>query len=360
MSDLTLSQRATIERLLVAHANNFPNGQAPQLDLCQVQPFAADGSNRKFFRIVVDSQFSCIVIIPEKLDSFDLKEAYAAWMIGNHLHRCEVPVPKLFAFDRETGILINEDLGSTQLFNLAQATDRENAGQIQQLRHVYMQVIECLVHMQVTGARDFSSEWCCDTSVYSKELMLERESGYFLRAFWQGIGNKEIPSGITSEFEELARYAASIPNEYFLFRDFQSRNIMVRDDRVYFIDYQGGRKGPLGYDLASLLIDPYVMLPEDMRMDLFQYYMEKLDAAGHLPKDFMRQYTALFLQRNLQIIGAFSFLSSVRGKPFFRQYILPSLVTLQQMLNKQQYFFMPVVQSVVDTALSEMFFKEQP
>ena len=117
--------------------------------------------------------------------------------------------------------------------------------------------------MQVRGAVSFDPKWCWDTPQYDRMLMLERESGYFLQAFWQDLLGMEEPPGLQEEFFELADRAARIPAGYFLHRDFQSRNIMIHGGEACIIDFQGGRLGPLAYDLASLLIDPYVALPDD-------------------------------------------------------------------------------------------------
>jgi aminoglycoside/choline kinase family phosphotransferase len=110
---------------------------------------------------------------------------------------------------------------------------------------------------------------------------------------------------------------------------------MIQQDRVRFIDYQAGRLGPLAYDLASLLIDPYAALPDHLQDALLEHYLDTLTTL--LPYDrarFRQEYLLLALQRNLQFLGAFAFLSQQRGKPFFRQYLVPSLHSLQALLAK--------------------------
>ena len=110
---------------------------------------------------------------------------------------------------------------------------------------------------------------------------------------------------------------------------------MIQQDRVCFIDYQAGRLGPLAYDLASLLIDPYAALPAPIQEELLEHYLDALTSL--LPYDraqFHQEYLLLALQRNLQILGAFAFLSQQRGKPFFRQYLSPALHSLHELLAK--------------------------
>jgi len=131
------------------------------------------------------------------------------------------------------------------------------------------------------------------------------------------------------EFERLARGAARQDNSYLLHRDFQSRNLMIYQGRVVIIDFQGARFGPLAYDIASLLLDPYAELTMDEQEILFDYYLLvlgrkiKVDHAA-----FKDDYQVLAIQRNLQILGAFAFLTQVKGKTFFKQFIGPALDSL--------------------------------
>ncbi|MCW5214029.1 phosphotransferase [Desulfobulbus sp. US5] len=140
---------------------------------------------------------------------------------------------------------------------------------------------------------------------------------------------------IAQDFHALANRASQADASFFLHRDFQSRNIMIQQDQVRFIDYQAGRLGPLAYDLASLLIDPYAVLPTPIQEELLEQYLDALTALHPYDRaQFRQEYILLALQRNLQILGAFAFLSQQRGKPFFRQYLIPALHSLQALLAK--------------------------
>ena len=165
--------------------------------------------------------------------------------------------------------------------------------------------------------------------------MIARESKYFLNSFCTDcLGLEKFPTELTNEFNRLAGRASSQPADYFLHRDFQSRNIMLKDDRVRIIDFQGGMLGPLGYDLASLLLDPYAGLDDVMREELFDLYLNLLESYGVEKEDFLQGYFPLSLQRNLQIIGAFAFLSKVKQKVFFQTYIKPAVISLNALLAK--------------------------
>ncbi|KPJ98221.1 MAG: hypothetical protein AMJ60_09055, partial [Desulfobacterales bacterium SG8_35] len=184
------------------------------------------------------------------------------------------------------------------------------------------------------GSVHFDRKWSWDSQRYDKKLMLEKESGYFMQAFCQDmLGMKNFSAELIDEFKKLAAHAARQPAVYFLHRDFQSRNLMVRNGEIRVIDFQGGRLGPLGYDLASLLIDPYAKIPDEIQQELQDHYVEHLCTYGLDDLFFLKGYKSLALQRNLQILGAFAFLSGQKQKNFFQQFILPATLSLQHLLS---------------------------
>lgn len=291
-----------------------------------------DGSLRRFCRVIRRDGSRRVAIAPPAGDDAGLQEAIAGWEIGRHLFACGAPVPEMFAFDQQTGLLICEDLGDVRLHDLV----KEHGCDAVQVKKLYQQTVRELARMQVHGRESFDSSWCWDTPQYDRTLMLERESGYFLQALCcdllqLSVARKEIER----EFALLADRAAQADAGFFLHRDFQSRNIMVQGGRVRFIDYQAGRLGPAGYDLASLLIDPYAALALEMQRELFGLYLDEfVRLTGYDRQRFEREYLALAMQRNLQILGAFAFLSHKRGKIFFRQYLKPSLCSMQILLGQ--------------------------
>ena len=304
---------------------------------------AGDGSDRLFVRAAGDSD-SLIFVLPGSSGDKGLAEARSAWLIGRHLHFCGVPVPEIYGFAQETGVLLYEDLGELLLHR--QVKDEQWSEE--QILTVYMEAIDLLVNMQVVGGRDFAPDWCWDTPQYDRQLMLSRESGYFLEACCRNLlGMTEIPVELQTEFVMLADLAASSPAEYFLHRDFQSRNLMIKDNRVRVIDYQGGRQGPLGYDLASLLIDPYVALSERVVKQLVSRYQDvAVELAGIDREMFLEGYYWLSLQRNLQILGAFAFLYKVKGKIFFRDYLKPAALNLTMILDEPAGQRFPSLRSI--------------
>lgn len=328
--------------------------ETPEASLV-IRNLTGDGSNRRFYRVGrAQGENLCLAVAPAAQAKPDMAEARSARLIGAHLHGCGVRVPGQYGWDEETGLLLMEDLGDVKLHDLVeQSRQPSGALDLQALRPWYVQALEQLALMQVRGALDFDGDWCWDTRVYDSGLMLTRESGYFLRAFWQDLLGQESVPGIEEEFTQIAMTASQASTAFFLHRDFQSRNIMVREGQVYFIDFQGGRMGPLGYDPASLLIDPYAALPLVFQEELLQVYIDALNASHPVDsREFRRQYGFLALQRNLQIIGAFSFLSRVRGKAFFARFISPALLSLQERLGEREFAGLRVLPQIVDRAVN--------
>ena len=319
----TSAERQVIPQLLKAAGVNSASADITVL--------VGDGSDRRFLRVGSDER-SLVVVLPNLASGQGLAESRAAWFIGNHLRGCGVPVPEMYGYDSRTGLVVCEDLGDRLLHHEVGAEHWS----VEKLVSFYGQIVELLARMQIDGRRDFEAEWCWDTKVYDRQLMLARESGYFMESCCrQLLGITVSPAGLQEEFVKLADLASALPTGFFLHRDFQSRNIMLKDGRPRFIDFQGGRFGPLGYDLASLLIDPYVSLPDSVRERLLQKYIEVLvDYPSGAAAFSVEGYYLLVLQRNLQILGAFAFLATVKGKSFFRDYLRPAALNLHKTLKE--------------------------
>ena len=299
----------------------------------QAAVLVPDGSSRRFFKLRGPGRDAIVAILPPENDAQGQAEATAFYKIGRHLQQCGVPTPKIYAFDAASGLALCEDLGDRRLYE--QVVEGLGRGQTLSL---YEQTVRQLARMQVRAAESFDPSWCGDTSRYDRSLMQERESGYFLRACCVDLLQLDFDrAAVEAECVQLADAAAQAPADFFLHRDFQCRNLMVQDDAVRFIDFQGGRLGPLAYDLASLLLDPYAALPSAMQDHLTGVYLEALQLEIPYNADqFRREYVFLALQRNLQILGAFAFLSQVRQKPFFAQFLRPALVSLSGLLAKPE------------------------
>ncbi|MDZ7640815.1 MAG: phosphotransferase [Desulfurivibrio sp.] len=301
-------------------------GEAP----VAVEKLAPDGSQRRFYRCRLASGVSRLLVLPSRAEGVELAEARAAATIGRHLYRAGVPVPRIYGFDPASGGLLLEDLGDLSLHQYLQSDPAPPA-----IFNFYQEAIEALLKLQISARPGFPVDACWDTTRYDRALMLQRESGYFYQALGRdGLGWPPMSAELAAEFALLADWAAAQPADFVLHRDYQCRNLLLTDEQVRLIDFQGARLGPLAYDLAALLNDPYAALAPALRQELWGYYCHR--AAELLPgfeqDNFRRGWYPLALQRNLQILGAFAFLSRQRGKPFFAAYLLPAARQLAALL----------------------------
>ena len=300
------------------------------VNLEQIRPLAGDGSDRRFFRL--PGAPPAVLVWHPQAPGGVVNENDSYILIGRHLHRHGVPVPEIYDSCREVGWVLLEDLGDLSLETALQSVCGIRR------RRFYEQALNILADLQIKGIEGFNPAWCFDTPSMTPAFLLERESGYFLREFVNGyMGLSIAPEELAPEFELLAHCALAANERFLLHRDFQSRNLMAQGERLRLIDFQGARLGPLGYDAASLLIDPYVDLDPADQSACLQHYLNLL--RERLPLNtasFLEAYDHLALSRNLQILGAFAFLTRVRGKPHFARSIPPALAGLKRRLAARQ------------------------
>jgi aminoglycoside/choline kinase family phosphotransferase len=310
-----------------------------------VEPLAGDGSDRRWFRARKEN--SSLVISDHGICTDDpVCEIDAFIALGNHLYSNGGPVPKILALDRFAGMVALEDLGDTHLATVIHALTSK-AEKVEW----YCRVVDRLIDFSLKGIEGFDPAWTFQTPTYSRELILEKECNYFAEAFLKGYLNQSPPMALLApEFEYIADQALKGAVQGLMHRDFQSRNIMVRDGEIFFIDFQSARQGPLQYDLASLLIDPYVNLDPEIREELLNYCVRALahridiDAEG-----FIRCYRHCCITRNLQILGAFSYLSMVKGKHQFTEYIPAALSTLKDSIGYLEKENIPTLNGLIAT-----------
>lgn len=309
--------------------------------LAGAQPLAGDGSDRRFYRL--PGSPTLVLLYHPYAPGEEVTENDSYYHIGRHLRGHGVPVPEIHHFCREEGWMLLEDLGDVSLESAMRRLPET------QVRRWYRQALEILVRQQLNGAQGFAPAWCFDTPAVNRPFLLERECGYFVLAFLQGyMGLKVTMEDLVPDFDRLLVRALFHGENYFLHRDFQSRNLMIKDGRLRVIDFQGGRLGPLGYDPAALLIDPYVNLNPAWQEELLDYYLDLL--AGRMKvhrESFREQYAYLALCRNLQILGAFGFLTKVKGKDYFARYIPAALRGLERRLKERPGEFPLLEQTVL-------------
>ncbi len=291
-------------------------------------PIAGDGSKRIFWRIrISESSPSYIAMENAPTDDFLKKENVAYLSIGRHLRDKGLPLPEIYRFDLDKGWFIMEDFGDVSLQTACQRAKERLP--------FYLPVVEILFQQQTEGSEGFNTAWTCQTEKYDRFVMRRYEVDYFKEAFLGAyLGLRKERPGLESNFEHLIEEASKAEGRFFLHRDFQSRNIMITGKKIGVLDWQGGRLGPLAYDLASLLIDPYTNLTSPEKEAICNTYRTLLRRKQpQLLAPFERSFPYLAIQRNLQILGAFSFLSRVRGKTYFEDYIPAALESLRNLLE---------------------------
>ncbi|MCP3954742.1 MAG: phosphotransferase, partial [Desulfobacterales bacterium] len=302
-----------------------------------------DGSDRKWHRFS-SGPHTLIAVEHGIRPTAAVCEADAFVNIGRHLHSRSLPVPQIFSADPFSGLAFMEDLGDRHLQDavLTAASDQARAA-------LYQRVIDRLVSLSQEGARGFDPAWPYQTTAYDEQVILEYECAYFVRAFLHlKMELLDITyATLEDDFKALAENALAYSITGFMHRDCQSRNIMLRGEDCFFIDFQGGRQGPVQYDLASLLIDPYVELEPALQTELCAYAQKRVCAATDTDANtFARGYTYCAITRNLQILGAFGYLSIKKGKPEFADYIPAAVASLKRALDTPEGKAFPKLREV--------------
>lgn len=297
------------------------------LEPFQVIQLFGDGSDRKFFRVRKGAFHFVALVSPRKsVDGIDEDDSYLR--IGRHLYSVGIPVPQIIHADLGIGFFLLEDFGDRHL--QMHALSRKN-----KVFELYRRVLRLLVQVHRDAREGFMPEYCFDTVHYDPAFVYDRELDYFRSAFLVSLLHLDVgPEDLRPDFENLAEAAGTDDTSFVMHRDFQSRNIMVRRGRLGLLDFQGMRFGPPAYDLASLLIDPYVGIPARMAEALRDFYWS--GASGFLGRSygrFRRDCDILCLCRNLQILGAFAYLGAAKGREQFFTYVPAAWATLRNLLR---------------------------
>jgi len=284
------------------------------------------GSGRKIFRLTSGS-ISAIGIL------YGVREENVAFLeFSRHFRKRGLPVPEIYAEDLDQGAYLEEDFGDVTLFEfLSQHRPGENIAP--EAVEAYRRVVEILPRFQVEAGRDLNYAVCYPRARFDRQSIawdLNYFKYYFLRL--AGIAFNE--QALEDDFERLTEFLLSAPGDFFLYRDFQSRNIMLREGEPCFLDYQGGRKGALQYDVASLLYDAKADLPPQTRQQLLDHYLQTLGQFLKVDREeFLRYYYAFVYVRILQALGAYGFRGFYERKPHFLQSVPYALKNLRWLLH---------------------------
>ncbi|MBI4081885.1 MAG: phosphotransferase [Candidatus Lambdaproteobacteria bacterium] len=295
-----------------------------------VERLRGGGSERRFYRLSTGAG-SVIGVVTENAAELRTLLAFTRHFAGRG-----IPVPRLYGADEARGLYLMEDLGPTTLAEQIEAWRNEHpAGPEGGARALAAleQVVRWLPVIQVRGGAGLDYRLCpggerLGLDAYRADLA--RFTGEYVTRYAPAGAP---PEDVAAELEALARRCADLPAEHFCYRDYQTRNIMWRGGAPVFIDYQSGRRGPLQYDLASLLYSPDSALDDGSRGRLIEVYLEALAGCGVAPPraPFLHGFDAVVLVRRLQALGAYGQLAA-RGKPEYGRKIAPALADLRMLL----------------------------
>ena len=264
---------------------------------------------------------------------YNVREENAAFLeFSRHFRRHNLPVPEIYAEDLDHGAYLEQDLGDTTLFEYL--SENRNGEQIaESVVEYYRQALSILPHFQVEAGRDLNYNVCYPRASFDRQS-IAWDLNYFKYYFLRLAGIPFSEQALEDDFSRLTKFLLTAPHDYFMYRDFQSRNIMLHDGDLYFLDYQGGRKGALHYDVASLLFDAKADLPSKLREQLLDHYLNEL--ANLIPLErptFMQHYYAYVYVRVMQALGAYGFRGFYERKPLFLQSVPYALKNVRWLLH---------------------------
>jgi aminoglycoside/choline kinase family phosphotransferase len=302
------------------------------------------GSAREYYRITSNNNSAVGVFNTDK------KENIAFINFSKHFLSKGLKVPEIYNEDLDNNIYLIQDLGDETLFSIISKV-RKDESFPQELIFYYKKVIEQLPQFQVKAGKDLDYSVCYPRSAFDEQSMMW-DLNYFKYYFLKLARVQFDEQNLEDDFRRLCDFLLQADDEYFLYRDFQSRNIMIFKNEPYFIDYQGGRKGALQYDLASLLHDAKANIPQQVREELLQHYIEVVN--NILPvneKEFIKYYYGFVLIRILQAMGAYGYRGFYERKEHFLQSIPYALKNLKWILEN---IYFPVRLKSLFTVLSQL------
>ncbi len=284
------------------------------------------GSGRKIIRLASQKNSAIGVL-------YGVREENVAFLeFSKHFRRHGLPVPEIYAEDLSQGAYLEEDLGDTTLFEFL-SKNRTGANIAPQAVEAYRKVVAVLPRFQVEAARELNYSVCYPIASFDRQS-IAWDLNYFKYYFLRLAGIPFNEQALEDDFNRLIEFLLSAPRDYFLYRDFQSRNILLRNGAPFFVDYQGGRKGALQYDIASLLYDAKADLPPELRQRLLDHYLDtlarfvKLDRAA-----FLQHFYPYVYVRVMQALGAYGFRGFYERKAHFLQSVPYALKNVRWLLH---------------------------
>jgi aminoglycoside/choline kinase family phosphotransferase len=317
----------------------------------QIVPLQGElgGSGRKIIRLAGGKQ-SAIGIL------YGVREENEAFVeFSRHFRKHGLPVPEIYAEDLSHDAYLEQDLGDTTLFEFL-SKNRAGENIAPPAVEAYRKVVAVLPRFQVEAGRDLNYKVCYPRGSFDRQS-ISWDLNYFKYYFLRLAGIPFNEQALEDDFSRLTKFLLSAPHDYFLYRDFQSRNVMLPGGEPFFLDYQGGRKGALQYDIASLLYDAKADLPPELRQQLLDHYFDTLDGFIDLDRAaFMQHYYAYVYVRILQALGAYGFRGFYERKAHFLQSVPYALKNVRWLLHNVR---LPIALPTLMEAFNSMLASEK-
>ena len=307
------------------------------------------GSGRKIVRLA-SGRNTAIGIL------YGVREENVAFLnFSKHFRQHGLPVPEIYGEDLDRGAYLEEDFGDTTLFQfLSQNRDGDTVAPA--AVEAYRKVVAVLPRFQIEAGRDLDYSVCYPRGSFDRQS-ITWDLNYFKYYFLRLAGIPFNEQALEDDFDSLTTFLLSADRDYFMYRDFQSRNIMWKDGQPFFLDYQGGRKGALQYDIASLLYDAKADLPPELRQRLLDLYIERLGDFIKVDREsFQHYFYAYVYVRILQALGAYGFRGFYERKAHFLQSVPYALKNLRWLLHNVK---LPIALPTLMEAFNSMLASEK-
>jgi len=304
-----------------------------------VEALAGDASDRRFYRLRAPG-LSPLIVMSHR-EPFEL-ESLPWFQMGRFLHGLGAAVPQVVASYPGEGILVVQDLGDSMLQTHLEDCDPERR------RFLYLQAVQIIAFLQDDGTRSLTSDLPATRVALDRERLLF-ELRFFAEHYVEGLLGSPLTTAQASELDDWFVQLATEVSSYrrvLCHRDFHARNLMVKGERLYMVDFQDARMGPYTYDLASLARDAYVAVPEELVTELVDFFREAT-GAPESEQTFRSAFNRTCLQRHIKAIGTFASQVRLRGQRVYLPYIPRTLGMVRANLSREA--------DAIPSAVVEMF-----
>ena len=295
-------------------------------NIIEVQKLPKSGGDRIYFRIVTDQK--------SYIATYDanLRESETFLYFTNHFLKIKAPVPEIYFVSEDKKMYVQQDFGPVSLLN-----QLEKFGENDYVFSLFKKSLKALANLQIHGLVNLDLSFCLTSKKFGRQAILS-DLLYFKYYFLDTLKIPYDKDKLVKDFDNLSTYLTKVEHKYFMFRDFQSRNIYVQNDEVHFIDYQGGMRGALQYDVASLLWQARANLSDEWKNHLLEYYMDCVEEILQKPLErqrFINQYNGYVLIRLMQVLGAYGFRGIFERKAQFLTSIPLALTNIKWFLDNR-------------------------